>query len=368
MEAGTVLEALNKSEKFTTLVRKNKEKDILIVRKLPENADIATHFPCWLIKKEEELTIQFSSGNKSDPESPETGIITEESKLVTFYVDRTGGKYCKTKKFLKNMSNTDIPYLCIYACVGETAEEALRRDGRFAKIVFQEGKELENKEDGYLLEIYLPVTEEQDGKTFKLNMRKEENKSPQPTTTETDSGSQIAEQAAGPAQEQGESTPSSATSAPANPPAQEQGESTSRSAGSFHALPDSEELLQILRSQFEGLVKHMKDREKVKGNEEVLELLREEYGKNIKVFWDVYRVKNLMKKSRSVCVLINNTINIQGTGFLLFDRFILTNAHLIKIKCQIMSASIMKMSIYPKKRVCPLKKSLTGLIRSMKNA
>ncbi|XP_035238191.1 protein FAM111A-like [Anguilla anguilla] len=271
-EAGTVLEALNKSEIFTSLVGNNEEKDIVIVRKLPEYADIATHFPCWLIKKDEELTIQFSSGNNSDnSEFPETGIITEESKLVTFYVDRKGGKFCKTKDFLNNMSNTDISYLCIYACVGETAEKALRTDGRFAKMVFQGGSELMNIKGRDLLEIHLPVTEEQDGKTFRLNMRKEENKSPQPTT-EPDSGSQIAEQEAGPAQEQGEST-----------------------SGSFHEIP--EKLLEILCSQFEDLVKHMKEREKVEGSEKVLELLRKEFQENTKVFGDVYGEKNLGKST-----------------------------------------------------------------------
>ncbi|XP_064155733.1 serine protease FAM111A-like [Anguilla rostrata] len=184
-------------------------------------------------------------------------------------------------------------------------------------------------------------------------MRKEENKSLQ-STTETDSGSQIAEQAAGPAQKQGESTPSSATSAPANPsaqergestpssaksapanpPAQEQeqerGESTSRSARAIHEILDSKQVADILRSQFKDLVKHIKERENVRGDGKVLELLRQEFGKDTKEFLDVCRVKNWMKRSESVCHIINISDDLVGTGFLLFDRFILTNKHLIK--------------------------------------
>ncbi|XP_023286338.1 uncharacterized protein LOC111672974 [Seriola lalandi dorsalis] len=46
-------------------------------------------------------------------------------------------------------------------------------------------------------------------------------------------------------------------------------------------------------------------------------------------FSEVYRVRNLLKLGESVCEVIVEDVG-QGTGFVLFDNFILTNAHLFK--------------------------------------
>ncbi|KAJ8289427.1 hypothetical protein GJAV_G00001190, partial [Gymnothorax javanicus] len=88
----TVLEALESSEKFKSLVEKNRGKDILIVRKKPHHADIAPHFPCCLIEEGEELTIRLSL-KISVPEPEKMAAIPEQ--LVTFYVSRAGGLILK---------------------------------------------------------------------------------------------------------------------------------------------------------------------------------------------------------------------------------------------------------------------------------
>ncbi|KAJ8341869.1 hypothetical protein SKAU_G00341600 [Synaphobranchus kaupii] len=328
--AGTVLEALKTSETFTSLVSDNKTKDIVIVRKTPQNADIAPHFPCWLIGENEVLTIQFTPKNNSDPAAPNSdpaapNIVTEEQTFVTFYVDRTGGKNCLSKPFLKNMKIKDIHFLCIYARERETVEEALRNDGRFLEITFGKGNKLIcDDETRMTVEMSRKVDITLDKKTFKLKMRSKKKAEPSESARKTDAGPRIADQATAPAQEQaGKSTPGSSKSAPAKPPA------PAERSSAFHVIPDSEELLKILRSQFKGLLEHMKGREKGTGNKKVLKLLREEFSNNTDEFSKVRTMRNLMEMAKSVCQIIING-EFMGTGFLLFDRFILTNAHIFK--------------------------------------
>uniref|UniRef100_A0A8C1XLZ3 Serine protease n=1 Tax=Cyprinus carpio TaxID=7962 RepID=A0A8C1XLZ3_CYPCA len=94
------------------------------------------------------------------------------------------------------------------------------------------------------------------------------------------------------------------------------------------AIVNSEEILGILRDQFPDLLKTLKKREKLKNKSEVKKFFREEYGKSVDNFLKVKKVKQLMKLSDSVCQ-IRKGGSPEGTGFLLFDRFILTNAHVI---------------------------------------
>ncbi|XP_008301048.1 protein FAM111A-like [Stegastes partitus] len=62
-----------------------------------------------------------------------------------------------------------------------------------------------------------------------------------------------------------------------------------------------------------------------------LELKKENFGKIQQSFSEVHRVRKLLQLGKSVCKLIVQDV-CQGTGFVLFDRFILTNAHLFN-KC-----------------------------------
>lgn len=95
------------------------------------------------------------------------------------------------------------------------------------------------------------------------------------------------------------------------------------------AIPNSKEILNILRSQYAGLVDHMKERENLKKPSDVHQFLRVEFGKKTQSFQEVKKVKRLIELSASVCqVRIEG--NAKGTGFLLFDKFILTNAHVVE--------------------------------------
>ncbi|KAK3538669.1 hypothetical protein QTP86_011910 [Hemibagrus guttatus] len=87
-------------------------------------------------------------------------------------------------------------------------------------------------------------------------------------------------------------------------------------------IPDTEEILKLLREQHGELLKTLKQREKVK------RFFREEYDKSTQSFLEVKKVKELMGLSDSVCQLRSKNSPV-GTGFLLFDRFVLTNAHVV---------------------------------------
>ncbi|XDV21459.1 hypothetical protein PO909_026553 [Leuciscus waleckii] len=84
----------------------------------------------------------------------------------------------------------------------------------------------------------------------------------------------------------------------------------------------------ILRDQFKDLLKTLQQRENLKNKSEVLKFIKEEYQKSVENFLVVKKVKQLMRLSDAVCQIRVEGSPI-GTGFLLFDRFILTNAHVI---------------------------------------
>ncbi|PWA28137.1 hypothetical protein CCH79_00018279 [Gambusia affinis] len=74
--------------------------------------------------------------------------------------------------------------------------------------------------------------------------------------------------------------------------------------------------------------------------EETLKLKKENFGKIQNSFSKVHTVRELLKLSKSVCLLMIEEKNnsgltelkktVKGTGFVLFDNFVLTNAHLFK--------------------------------------
>ncbi|XP_009299467.2 serine protease FAM111A isoform X3 [Danio rerio] len=95
-------------------------------------------------------------------------------------------------------------------------------------------------------------------------------------------------------------------------------------------IPDSEETVRILRYQrpfyLESLLKQPESRRK---KSEVRKLFRAEYDKSVQSFSEVFKIKQIMRLSDSVCQ-IRAEGSARGSGFILFNRFILTNAHVVK--------------------------------------
>ncbi|KAK9975291.1 hypothetical protein ABG768_023344 [Culter alburnus] len=96
-------------------------------------------------------------------------------------------------------------------------------------------------------------------------------------------------------------------------------------------IPNSKEILGILRDQFKDLLETLKQRENLKNNTEVQNFFRDEYDKSVQSFGKVRKVKEIMRLSESVCqIRVEGSAPCKATGFLLFGKFILTNAHVIK--------------------------------------
>ncbi|XP_049325464.1 serine protease FAM111A-like [Astyanax mexicanus] len=147
--------------------------------------------------------------------------------------------------------------LSVKAYRDDTIEQALKRDGRFADIVFQSGCTLQHCDEKHEIKISENVRA-LEGHFYKICLpRKNSSK-----------------------------------------------------------MPDFEEIYKILRSQFPEFL------------QECLKLRKEDFEQRTGSFTTMYQ-ENLVKKlGTSVCTV--NIENSQGTGFLLFDNFILTNAHVIE--------------------------------------
>uniref|UniRef100_A0A668AWS6 Serine protease n=1 Tax=Myripristis murdjan TaxID=586833 RepID=A0A668AWS6_9TELE len=238
---------------------------------------VATHFPCHLIEDDKVLEIyhkkQKVEETQHDQETPSQG------RYVTFFIHKTGGTDTKTKQLLRSNTNNQFDYLCVYAEKRMTVEEALKRDGRFIDNL--SNFTLSDEADSDSLTYHTQSVEKLDGKFFKICL---------PRTQDLVSWS-------------GKNVKSVSN--------------------------DDEETLKLLREQFPALKKLMESRFPGDSLQKALNLKKENFGKIQQAFSEVHRVRQLLASSESVCkVIVENFC--QGTGFILFDNFILTNGHLLK--------------------------------------
>ncbi|XP_065106125.1 serine protease FAM111A-like isoform X2 [Paramisgurnus dabryanus] len=335
----TVLDALTKNGAFESHLKKHLNKEIIIQRsskgKVP-GAAVKTDFPCCLLENDEILDINFISneGNISaNQEVVEPSVdLSPLSQYKAFYI-RTRGKI-KKKIMKNNQMMLTVDYVCVYALKGETLETALQRDGRFSDEIFSSPCELMDIFKDASYELSLPVDSLSEHQ-FELHVKSQK----------------------APALNTSPSAVNESKEVPADPPTAATGEqpineipklpkkrirktekatssltkvykaNISWSPGIFSEkkssfLPFTEEILQ---AQIKRLLEKLNERE----NSQVKKLFEEEYGKSIKNFCEVSTMKELMKFSDSVCVIVADKKGI-GTGFLLFDKFILTNAHVVQ--------------------------------------
>ncbi|XP_051751433.1 serine protease FAM111A [Ctenopharyngodon idella] len=331
----TVLEALNTSKKFRNEKnKKNTQKEILIQRSKGEHhgAAVKTDFPCCLIEKDETLDITFIQKDRNSSTNQQTtadpSLLSKRSKpeaLVTFWVKKEGGPgvtcLLKSKALRKR-----VHYVCVFAFKGDEAETALKRDGRFSDVIFRKQCGLCEIGTETIHELSIPV-EDLDRKPFHVVVISEDNLPDRQddvthVKTEPNVASDAAENASpsqNPINIKQEKKQDVNTTKSTNP-------STKRYV--VKPIDNSEEILGILRDQFKDLLETLKQRENLKTTSEVQTFLRAEYHKSVENFLEVKKVKELMRLSNSVCQIRFRGSAI-GTGFLLFDKFILTNAHVI---------------------------------------
>ncbi|XP_060740218.1 serine protease FAM111A-like [Tachysurus vachellii] len=327
----SILETLQTDSSFKGIykeIQKKIKQEIVIRREEMPRAAVTPHFPCCLLNHNELLDLEFiTSGGNSDSVNPPKIAVNSQENLACFYIQTRGGKNIR-KVMENNELKSTVDYVCVYAVKGEKVKMALKRDGRFTDAVVKKGAlyEQENKNITNLSNL----VDHLDGKQFQVIVSRHptgSQESSQDLSQESEETVKV-EKSEAPETPQEEKPNQNSTSA------QEKKTDTPPKEKKWRKFPDTkeisntEEILKLLREQHGDLLKTLNLRKNV----DVKRYFREEYNKSIQSFSEVKKVKQLMERSNSVCqIRINNSA--VGSGFLLFNNFILTNAHVVGDSC-----------------------------------
>ncbi|XP_063340629.1 serine protease FAM111A-like [Pelmatolapia mariae] len=229
-----------------------------------------------------------------------------------FYIATKGGLNAKKEKsFLKNDALKQFEYLCVYGEKGITAAEALKRDGRFADDLGY--FELVNIDDERKTEC-TDIIDCLDNKKFQICF---------PQGADTDvaiPGQQKPPHASNNAKRSGGMTSVLDV-------ARQNGLSLTTSIKETGSSVDRKEVYGLLCRQYPRLKRWMESRFPKNSFQEALKYRKESFGKSRQPFTEIRSVMLLLELSESVCLITGSFIK-QGTGFVLFDNFVLTNARL----------------------------------------
>ncbi|XP_062301357.1 serine protease FAM111A-like [Scomber scombrus] len=312
----TVLEAIKSSKKYNEL----KCTDENIVIQLGE-ADgeyaVATHFPCSCLEDGALLIISSKPETVVEVLNKPSEIVQPQSRYSVFYIDTVGGRNAKSKKLFRSTAMKQLKYLCVYGEKGMTVENCLKRDGRFIDDL-SEFTLSDNKNPKRLTE-HTQKVDNLDTKRFKICLPLNKN------TKAKDKKQQEVPCASNSSQRKTDSVPVSKVVEVAK----QRGTSVKTFLDKSDSNVNTEEIYEKLRQQFPDLKKLMESRFPGDSYEEAVNLRRENFGKIQKSFSEVHRVKKLLELGKSVCKVVVENVR-EGTGFVLFDNWILTNAHLFK--------------------------------------
>uniref|UniRef100_A0A3B4TJB2 Serine protease n=1 Tax=Seriola dumerili TaxID=41447 RepID=A0A3B4TJB2_SERDU len=280
----TVLEAIKSTEKYKEKVKCADAKVIIQLGKEDKESIVPTHFPCSCISDDECLIISCKKETIEEAQEQQNKIIYPRDRYIVFFIDTIGGVNAKSKELFRSSVVKQYKTLCVYGEKGMTVEAALKRDGRFIDDL---GKfSLSDNENPNILTDCTVTVDNLDQKLLKICLPLNKRKISVKTAVEK-SGSD-----------------------------------------------NTDEIYEILCQQFPDLKKWMEERFSGNSYEEELTLRKEDFGKIQQSFSEVHRVRNLLKLGESVCKVVVKDV-CQGTGFVLFDNFILTNAHLFEDKVDV---------------------------------
>ncbi|XP_031413845.1 serine protease FAM111A-like isoform X2 [Clupea harengus] len=318
----TVLEAIQSNETLKEGIKCADENVIIQLGKEDRECIVATHFPCSCIGDGTFLSIVSESEKVEETQGRSTKPIDKniypKDKYVIFYIDREGGKYTKRKKIFRNDGVKKFKYLCVYGKKGMTVEEALKRDGRFIDVL---GKfYLSNNDYPKLHTVCTQKVNNLHQKKFKICLpRRKRKKYETPVEGLRQS----------PRKNPSSNSQSKCEPTPVSDVVQQSGISVKAALEKRGSSVNTEEIYKRLRQQFPELKEWMESRFPGNSYQEALNLRKENFGKILQSFSEVHRVRKMLKLGESVCKLVVKDV-CEGTGFVLFDSFILTNAHLFK--------------------------------------
>uniref|UniRef100_A0A8C9XNQ3 Protein FAM111A n=1 Tax=Sander lucioperca TaxID=283035 RepID=A0A8C9XNQ3_SANLU len=278
----TVLEVIKSTENFEKKVQNCPDENIVIQLGKARDSIVATHFPCTCIRSCQSLIIS------GEPEKVEVAQdqfykpIQSRDKYSVFYIDTVGGKYTKQKKLFRNNAVKEFKYLCVYGEKGMTVKECLKRDGRFIDDL--DNFTLSDNADPDSITECTQKVDNLHEKQFKICLPRNNKRAS----------------------------------------SERQQENSGASNNSLQKC-DTTPVVDVVQQR--GI--SVRAAVEKSGSSEALNLRKENFGKIQQSFSEVHRVRKLLKLGESVCKVVVKNV-CQGTGFVLFDNFILTNAHLFK--------------------------------------
>ncbi|XP_049423642.1 serine protease FAM111A-like isoform X2 [Epinephelus fuscoguttatus] len=342
----TVLEVLKSTENYSKKMRKCADENIVIQLGKEDKASIvATHFPCTCIRDGESLIISCEAEIVEAAKDQLYNPIQSREKYSVFYIDREGGLNTKQKKLFRSKAVKQFKYLCVYGQKGMTVEEALKRDGRFINDlgVF----ELSDNDNPSCLTEYTQKVDTLDQKKLKLCLPRKKKRKGQPADQKANQytlgDSHTAREPNSDEVQQSRNTASNAVQRRARGArtVHQQSDSNTGAVGqqggsSVSAAGQQSIMVQRINDyvcrQFPSLREWMENQFPGDSYQQTLDLKREDFGKIQNSFSEVDTVRKLVELGGSVCLLEIDLLSVKvlGTGFVLFDNFILTNAHLFK--------------------------------------
>ncbi|XP_053199194.1 serine protease FAM111A-like [Scomber japonicus] len=316
----TVLEAIKSSKRYNEL-NCTDENIVIQLGKADGECAVATHFPCSCVGDGALLILSCKPEKIEGVLNKPSEIVHPRNRYSVFYIDTVGGKNAKSKKLFKSTAMKQFKYLCVYGEKGMTVEECLKRDGRFIDNIGD--FELSDNENPKRLTEDTQKVDNLDTKRFKICLPLNKN------TKANDEKQQEGPCASNSSQHKTDLVPVSKVLEVAKQRGTSVKTFLDKSGSSVNSNVDTVEIYGILRQQFPNLKKLMESRFPGDSYEKAVNLRRENFGKIQKSFSEVHRVRKLLELSKSVCkVVVEN--GRTGTGFVLFDNLILTNAHLFK--------------------------------------
>ncbi|XP_056267298.1 serine protease FAM111A-like, partial [Pseudoliparis swirei] len=201
-----------------------------------------------------------------------------------------------------------IDEITVYAYEGETVKQALERDGRLQEELFKRNCALSNKSTQVTTEMS-SLVDDLNGDTFKIILLNRDS----PPNSQPSSLEDAPLEQSSTTEAVNVDTPKKTVVLDGKEPPDSH----------FCEITHSK-MMSYLNSQFQDFVKS----KKIEGLTPIKHL-SVEYGKNAQRCLEVKTMKQLMELSNSVCsVRVNGTPT--GSGFLLFDTFVLTNGHVLK--------------------------------------
>ncbi|XP_056299348.1 serine protease FAM111A-like [Pseudoliparis swirei] len=316
-QPGTVLRALQSSDRYKELMFED-EKLVIQLGKADGEIIIATHFPCCCISEDESLLITCETKPVEEAQHQPNTMVDSSDECSVFYIDTVGGLNTKTKPLFLNSALKKFKYLCVYGEKGMTVQDALQRDGRFIDLL-DNFKLSDNKNPERLTECS-QIVDKLNGKTFKiclLKRKRDKTKGASDSHRRDKSDARVRA-----SKSNGDTTAVLAV-------LKQRATSVAEVLANRDNSVNVDEVYEKLRNQFPDLKKLMDSRFPGDSYQRALELRKEDFVKIQKSFSEVHRVRQLVKLGESVCKVVVKGFG-EGTGFVLFDNFILTNAHLFK--------------------------------------